>query len=702
MFRLLVLFILFALQAQAQQNHCGLTDPAIKQAQRGWGRGKVNYNYNCRSDSADIKHYAIELDLMNNSKSYLRGSCGIHFEPLVVGFKELTLDFLLGVDSVVFEGKRLEHRKNKEQIKVLFPDVLPANQEVFIQIYYQGIPPTGDWNGFYFSTDFAYNVGSSFDSNPLSFGRAWYPCFESFRERATYSFAIKTRAPKIAQCNGYLANRTTNGDTITSYWQLDNTIPSYLACVAVANFVVEKYTYQGIEREIPIEIAAIAADTAAVHKGFKHLNYAIGTMEKWFGGYAWNKVGYSVVPKLSGAMEHATNTTFSSGLIKDVSTAEEYMIHELAHSWFGNQITCETGEDMWINEGMATYSEGLFYEFTYGRQWMYRLALDKWAEDVLPYNTLDTFAPPLCGAIHGYVYDGKLVYNRGALIGNTLRGYLGDSLFAKGMTAVLQNFKYQPVSSTKLRDALTIYTGIDTRPFFDDWVFTGGYVDVVVDSFMHQNGSTMVHLRQRLLGRSKYYDNLPVEITFVGKNLENVTIETKLKAKAQHRLSFDVPFEPVVVLINRNRRVFLAKRTAEVAADSILENYRLPFISYFRMADIRHAWLQCDYHYVAPEGKSPAGINISAYGYWDLHWVADSTATTKARFDFSAASQSDLFKTKNNSNKAVLLYRPHPRAPWQEWKGTKLRFINREKYTGYIEVSGLKKGQYAIGGRVTG
>ena len=81
-----------------------------------------------------------------------------------------------------------------------------------------------------------------------------------------------------------------------------------------------------------------------------------------------NKVGFSLVPFNGGAMEHATNIAYPISAANGGLGSEGLMSHELAHMWWGDNITCQTDGDMWINEGWASFSVYLFFEEVYGRE----------------------------------------------------------------------------------------------------------------------------------------------------------------------------------------------------------------------------------------------------------------------------------------------------------------------------------------------
>ncbi len=224
------------------------------------------------------------------------------------------------------------------------------------------------WGGVYNQNGYFYNLGVGFEADPHSFGRAWFPCFDNFVERCSFEFVDRFQCQQtslLQRCVGQ-RNGTAQCRIDPRFWKLDEAIPSYLACFATGPYTSFKRNYAGINGLIPVEIAAAPADTNKVAATFQHLPQAITAFEHWFGPFRWNKIGYSLVPFNSGAMEHATNIAIMRSAIDGTLGQETLWAHELSHHWWGDLATCTTPEDMWLNEGWAVYAEHLFTEWVYG------------------------------------------------------------------------------------------------------------------------------------------------------------------------------------------------------------------------------------------------------------------------------------------------------------------------------------------------
>ncbi|MDQ3190534.1 MAG: M1 family metallopeptidase, partial [Bacteroidota bacterium] len=326
---------------------------------------------NERSDTIDILNYTINLDITDFTNQIINGNCEIKFTPKINNINSISLDLLqLTVDSITLNNALLNYVYNDTLLIVNFNSPLNSSDTSSVTVYYRGTPQ-GDasgWGGFYFQNGYAFNLGVGFAADPHNYGRVWFPCFDNFVERSTYEFNILTSNNKKAICNGELTSEVTIGqDSIVRTWKMQEEIPTYLACVAVANYAIVNKNHIGVNGNIPIMLAALPGDTTNLKNSFANLGNAIDAFEQGYGPYLWNKVGYSLVPFSSGAMEHATNIAYPRATATGSLAYETLMAHELAHHWWGDLVTCETAEDMWINEGMASYSEQLFTQYVYGQ-----------------------------------------------------------------------------------------------------------------------------------------------------------------------------------------------------------------------------------------------------------------------------------------------------------------------------------------------
>jgi aminopeptidase N len=427
-------------------------------------------NESLRSDTMDVLNYEIYLDFTNATSGILKGNCEVKFSP-VMNASSISLDLLqLNIDSIVMHGNPVAFSYNDTLIVAHFGSTINAGLTDSLTVYYQGSPqmdPSG-WGGFYMTGGYYYNLGVGFASDPHNYGRVWHPCFDNFVERATYDFQILTDGGNTAYCNGTrLSVATVGTDSLLTHWNLQTEIPSYLASVAVSSYthVVQNYFSVLQSQNIPIWLAAKPADTTNAKNSFLHLTDAMEAFENFYGPYNWERIGYVMVPFNSGAMEHATNIAYPLATVNGSLTYETLMAHELSHHWWGDWVTCLTAEEMWINEGMAKYSEHLFTEWVYDYDQYMALMRDN-HYDVLRYSHINDSGFYALNAVPIKYTYGDHSYNKGADVLHTLRSYMGDAQFMAALKSIQTNFGGQNISSVQFMQHINSLGGIDVTDFF--------------------------------------------------------------------------------------------------------------------------------------------------------------------------------------------------------------------------------------------
>lgn len=230
----------------------------------------------------------------------------------------------------------------------------------------------------------------------------------------------------------------------------------------------------------------------------------------------------------AGAMENWGFVTYrESALLCDENTSTYNKIqiayticHELAHQWFGNLVTMEWWDDLWLNEGFATWV-GWFAVDNFFPEWkVWELFIDEEFNDALELDKLASSHP-----IHVEIYDEKKVdeifdaisYSKGACIIRMLADYLGNNVFRKGVNAYLQKYKYSNAKTNDLWDVLTETTGQDIGGLMDTWVNKTGYPIIDV---MYANGK--LHLEQK-----RYNCNENDDVLWICPLFSNVVMDER-------------------------------------------------------------------------------------------------------------------------------------------------------------------------------
>lgn len=668
-----------------------------------------------RSDSVDIIHTHIELTFPEVSTRFVTGRSQLKLIALVNDVSRLVLDFEgLQLDSVTgLSGLVYEQLDQKLIIDFSVPlsTVVPTE----LTFHYQGAPITdgSGWGGFYFQAGFIWNLGVGFESDPHSYGRVWFPCFDNFIERSSFSFDISVPGDKFAVCNGLLQDSSTTTGGLKRYeWHLEESIPSYLVCVAVGSYEVLASSYSSLfgGQNIPVELYARASDTASLKSSFVNLHRAIEAFESRYGVYRFSKVGYSLVPFNAGAMEHATNITYPIYAANGSLNNESLMAHELAHMWWGDNVTCETDGDMWINEGWASFSEYLFEEAVYGRD-AYELAMLNDLKEMLQFGHLrEGGYRPVAGQPHDLVY-GDHVYKKGALVAHNLRGFMGDEAFFTAIQAFMDYFNFQPVSSDSIERFFSNYSGMDLVPFFRDWVYQGGYNVLVLDSFKSTaNGNQYaidLFIQQKLKGRSAFHDNTRGYYTIYDV-LGNKEHGSFTMSGQFEKVTVTSSIEPVWVVLNEDfQMAWAATGWQDTLKTGSTNNFNLSNwnvnvsnVNGDALARIEQIWSYPDP--LKDWNKKPYKLNSERY--WRVDGLGLDQAELRATFFYDGRENStagrpdgELFNY-NNEDSLVLLYRPSAKHDWEVYDNYEKNMLgNIVDAFGVIEIYPIMRGEYVLG-----
>lgn len=664
-------------------------------------------------EQIEISHYNIHLNVTDFQSREISGHTDITAVSGINGLDSVHFYLAkLNVDSVMFNGQHISafSHINDSILKIPLSQLQNAGDTFLITVYYHGEPlldPSG-FGGFYFSQDnlYAFNMGVAFSDDPHSYGRVWFPCIDSFTHKSLYDLYITTATPMYAVCGGILMSKTEDticGTTLT-HWKINQKIPPYLVSIAVSDFVLVADTFISAAGSIPIHTYVRQPDSVKVAGSFANLKDLLIGFEQKFGTYRWDRVGYVGIPFNYGAMEHAMNIGYPRFAINGNLSYESLMAHELAHSWFGNLVTCASAPEMWINEGWARFAEVVYREILYGEE-AGRSYHKSQHKDVLHKTHItDDGYKALHGVSHDYTY-GSTVYDKGGVVVQAMRHYMGDSLFFETVRAYTNHFKYKSVSSYEVRDFFSVYSGIDMTDFFDTWVFRPGFITFTVDSFhveaYGQDFEVSVWFDQKVKGTTEYSNHNRFEVLFLGEHFEQHTEMVYINTQAEIK-EFVLQFHPVAILVDPLDKTAFATTKDDIVirdAGTLDLSYAMcRLIINNPGADSVRILLR--HHWVAPGGSiSSELIRISDFRYWEIDGNIPDNADISLRLQYNRSTSSSgnldniLLPTSGSADSLVLAYRPDASHSWTIVPFTKTGNV----ITGFITTPKLLPGQYVFG-----
>ncbi len=423
----------------------------------------------------DMLNYKLDISLAMVDEG-LSGMCTMtmrlkaNLDSLVLNAVGLSLD-TVRVDGVI---KSVSFNTQAERFTIYLKGTRFSGDTLSIVVSYRrtpGYPRPSSRQGYYFFRDtigLPANLGYTF-SEP-SDARFWFPCYDEPWEKATAEMNITVPDGYVGASNGKLLGTVPNGNgTITWQWREGHQIATYLMCITASRFTISALPYiTAIGDTIPLQYFTWQSDSAVTAAFLPTVRQMVARYADLFGEYPFDKYGMtSIVPFVYLGMEHQTLTTMN----RYMQTNHRVVSHELAHQWWGDNVTCGTWADIWLNEGFATYSEALWREYTGG-------------PDSLKSYMRDTLNGFQFGSWQGAIYDpvgqgfnlfDQVVYSKAGWVLHTLRGVLGDSLFFKSLVAYRQRYAGKSAITGEFKAVVDSVAGEDMGWFFNQWIFGSGW-----------------------------------------------------------------------------------------------------------------------------------------------------------------------------------------------------------------------------------
>jgi aminopeptidase N len=297
--------------------------------------------------------------------------------------------------------------------------------------------------------------------------RSWYPVNDHPSDKATYSFEVTVPNGLQVVANGLPQGEPTPGPTTTTFrYKSEHPVASYLSTLAIGHFTFETATGPD---GLPIRNAFPPAQAAELHDTFAKTPDMIAYLASLFGPYPFESYGALVIDESLGlALEDQTISLFGIDMVA-ASRAETVTLHELAHQWFGDAVTPSQWDDVWLNEGFATYCEWLWREHTGGA------SVETTARALAQAKNAFGTPPGNPGADNLF---GGTVYVRGGLTLEALRLTVGDVTFFKILRQWVTDHRYGNASTADFVALSEKVSGRDLDALFKSWLDDTGLPDL--------------------------------------------------------------------------------------------------------------------------------------------------------------------------------------------------------------------------------
>lgn len=486
-FYLLSLALLSALQIKAQKSashYCA--EHKAKQMSRNNSRLAARVSStNGPENNYDLKFYHLNINVERNSL-FISGNVKSLAKVLVANLDSFA--FVLHqnhtIDSVYVNGAKRNFVRRDSLVMAHAGTAIPQNQLFEAIVYYHGTCPSGGsaaiGNGYNIDTSPSWGNEVSWSLSESFVAYEWWPCKQDLKDKIDSSWVYATTdSTNLVGSNGLLKNVVVVGNKKRFEWKSSYPIDYYLISVATAKY--KQYNFYAKPQFIgndSIFIQNFIYDNAISNPGWNTQKTALNKIKQTielqsnlYGLYPFykEKYGHCMAP-LGGGMEHQTMTTL--GFFEF-----ELDAHELGHQWWGDNVTCKSWRDIFINEGWATYSEYLTNQYLPG------LATQSAASKMNDIHNNVMSQPGGSSYISnadtmntGVIFSSRLTYDKGAAIVHMLRYTINnDSVFFPAIRSFQNTYKASTASVIDFKTFMETYTGINLTQFFNQWYYGEGY-----------------------------------------------------------------------------------------------------------------------------------------------------------------------------------------------------------------------------------
>jgi hypothetical protein len=472
----------------------------------------------------DVRFYYLDIEIGIGSP-FVGGNVLCNFNPLINGLDQvrLNLNSSLTVDSI--SGPCESYYQENSDIVISLDGEYNPGDLISLIVWYHGIPVlAGGYKGLRYEFHNENEPIIATLSTPY-LAHYWYPCKDGPEDKAD-SVYIDLTIPDTtiggieltAVSNGLLDKIMTAGGKKTFQWRHRYPVVTYYVMAAISNYVqFGDYFFGTGGEEFPLDYYVFQDDLVPSQQGVEDLPEVIQLFSDKFGIYPFSLEKYGMTQLgFYGAIENQTNTIINNMYASwfDVS------VHELAHMWFGDMITCADWHHGWLNEGFATYAEALWEEHLNGFEgYKTNILYNQYWQGGTLYlqNAQDTFN----------IFQ-TIIYRKGAFVLHMLRGVLDDDDFFGTLTAYTSNpdFMYRNASTEDFMQVAESVSGLDLSVFFDQWVYDE-YYPVYNYNYLQGSNNNFYFVISQVQGSLGYRPvfEMPVRIRFTCENGSDTTVK---------------------------------------------------------------------------------------------------------------------------------------------------------------------------------
>jgi len=429
----------------------------------------------------DVTYYDLAVRV-NPADSTLRGVNAITYRVVTPdSVIQIDLQRPLQVDSFVQQGRRLEYRRDGNAFFVYLAAPQRPGEQQTLSVYYYGHPRVAKhapWDGgLVWSADSLGNDWVATACQGLG-ASVWWPNKDTQADEPdSQRIAITIPDSLVDVSNGRLRSVTPNGDGTTTWeWFVSQPINNYDVAVNAGRFGHLKEAFYGEGGRLTLNYWPLEYHLATAGKQFAQVKTMLACFEHWFGPYPWYADGYQLVETPHLGMEHQSAIAYGNHYLNgylghDLSGTGQgldwdfIIVHESAHEWWGNSLTTADMADMWVHEGFANYSEGLYVECLRGKA--------AGAEYNIGNRRGIGNKTPITPA-YGLNREGSGdMYPKGGNMLHTIRQVIdNDEEWRQILRGLQQEFRHQIVTARQVEEYIDQKSGIDFTTVYQQYLTT--------------------------------------------------------------------------------------------------------------------------------------------------------------------------------------------------------------------------------------
>ena len=434
----------------------------------------IDYNVNPNTLNYDLRYQRLELQL-DPAQQYVSGTVTSHFIPNQ-NMTSIYFDLsnTLTVSEVKYHGSNLPFTQlATKEVKIDFPAGIPAATLDSLSIKYSGAPDTGGSAGDAFTISNQSGVPALYTLSEPYGAQEWFPTKQSLNDKIEkVDLMINTPSQYNVASNGKLFSETVlPGNRKLTFWQTNYPIPAYLIALGITNYTKFNDTMGNPPFPFVNYLYPSTTSNSTIMSNIEWTKTVMNTFEQYFGPYPYRNEKYGHMQfGWGGGMEHATMSSMGSW-------GRGIIAHELAHQWFGDKVTCGAWNDIWLNEGFATFGEHLANE----KLLMTNSQFMSYLSSEMNYITSSAGGSVYVSDTNlgntGAIFSGRLSYSKGGYVVRMIKWILGDDAFYSALKDyhARPQLAYGYAKTEDLKNSLLESTGKDFTEFFNDWIYGQGH-----------------------------------------------------------------------------------------------------------------------------------------------------------------------------------------------------------------------------------